>query len=260
MLTLYQFELSAYCEKVRLILDYKGLAYRKQEVVPGLGQMEVLQLSGQRQVPVLKDGDTVIPDSTAIALYLERQYPGRPLLPDDAYTRGLCLCLEAWADEVLMPKVRRVFVGALTQDAELRLALLPQETPDPLRVLVGGLPADLWQMVGSGVGLGIAEVAAAKQELREVLARLSGMLAGRPYLLGDSPTLADLTVASLTLTLKFPALPYLNLPAALQGKGIAGIADDPTCAPFFVWRDQIYQQFRRLVGEPPAGPTAVIIE
>ncbi len=35
MLELYQFELSAYCEKVRLILDYKGLAYKKRDVVPG---------------------------------------------------------------------------------------------------------------------------------------------------------------------------------------------------------------------------------
>jgi len=29
MIELYQFELSQYSEKVRLILDYKGLAYRK---------------------------------------------------------------------------------------------------------------------------------------------------------------------------------------------------------------------------------------
>ena len=39
MLELYQFELSQYSEKVRLILDYKGLEYRKIEVTPGVGQI-----------------------------------------------------------------------------------------------------------------------------------------------------------------------------------------------------------------------------
>ena len=38
MIELYQFELSHYCEKIRLILDYKGLEYRKVEVTPGVGQ------------------------------------------------------------------------------------------------------------------------------------------------------------------------------------------------------------------------------
>ena len=57
MLELYQFELSQYSEKVRLILDYKGLAYRKIEVTPGIGQLDIFRMSGQRKLPVLKDGN-----------------------------------------------------------------------------------------------------------------------------------------------------------------------------------------------------------
>jgi glutathione S-transferase len=41
MLELYQFELSHYSEKVRLLLDYKGLAYRKIEITPGIGQVDL---------------------------------------------------------------------------------------------------------------------------------------------------------------------------------------------------------------------------
>ncbi|HEY9813983.1 MAG TPA: glutathione S-transferase N-terminal domain-containing protein, partial [Candidatus Sericytochromatia bacterium] len=52
MLELYQFEVSQYAEKVRLILDYKNLPYRKIEVTPGVGQLELFRLSGQRKVPV----------------------------------------------------------------------------------------------------------------------------------------------------------------------------------------------------------------
>ena len=53
MLELYQFELSQFSEKVRFILDYKGLEYRKIEVTPGVGQIDVFKMSGQPKVPVL---------------------------------------------------------------------------------------------------------------------------------------------------------------------------------------------------------------
>ncbi|MEY4746433.1 MAG: hypothetical protein RLZZ442_1025, partial [Cyanobacteriota bacterium] len=72
---LHQFRHSAFCEKVRLVLAAKRLDYTVVEVTPGIGQLELFRLSGQRQVPVLVDGAEVIADSTAIALYLERHHP-----------------------------------------------------------------------------------------------------------------------------------------------------------------------------------------
>jgi len=53
MIELYQFELSQYSEKV---LDFRlqGLAYRKIEVTPGIGQVELFQMSGQQKAPVLQ--------------------------------------------------------------------------------------------------------------------------------------------------------------------------------------------------------------
>ena len=75
MLELHQFKQSAFCDKVRLVLAAKGLNAKLVEVVPGVGQLEVFRLSGQRQVPVLVDGAEVIADSTDIALHLERKHP-----------------------------------------------------------------------------------------------------------------------------------------------------------------------------------------
>lgn len=83
MLELYQWELSHYSEKVRLCLDYKGLQYRKIEVTPGIGQWELFRLTGQKQVPVLKDGNNYIVDSSEIAKYLDLEYPDRPLIPKE---------------------------------------------------------------------------------------------------------------------------------------------------------------------------------
>ena len=69
MIELYQFEASHYCEKVRLILDYKQLPYKTVEVTPGVGQMDLYRLSGQRQVPELKEGETVVAESSEIDTY-----------------------------------------------------------------------------------------------------------------------------------------------------------------------------------------------
>ena len=42
MLELHQFRHSAFCEKVRLVLAAKGLAYSVVEVTPGVGQLELV--------------------------------------------------------------------------------------------------------------------------------------------------------------------------------------------------------------------------
>ena len=49
MLELHQFRHSAFCLKVRMVLQAKGLSFRTVEVTPGIGQVAVFRLSGQRQ-------------------------------------------------------------------------------------------------------------------------------------------------------------------------------------------------------------------
>lgn len=245
MLELYQFELSQYSEKVRLILDYKGLAYRKIEVTPGVGQLELFRLSGQRQVPVLKDGTTVVSDSTAIAMYLDRQYPDRPLLPTDPKERGLCLLIEEWADASIGLKSRKVLYGALSQDPSFRTSILPNQTPDLLKTLVGAVPPELIDLLGTGVGFGADAVKEAKDDLKQDLEALSLLLLDRPYLVADRPCLADFAVAGLSMLLKFPTGPYLDLPESLKGKGIPSFADSSVYETFFEWRDRIYSEYRK---------------
>lgn len=265
MLELYQFEASTFAEKIRLILDYKQVPYRKVEVTPGVGQVEVFQMSGQRQVPVLKDGEQIIPDSTAIALHLEKAYPDRPILPADPKQRGLCLALEAWADEAIVPKARVVMVGAFKQHPNFRTALLPSFTPAPLRSLVGALPGDVLNLVGTGVGFGPEDIKIATAGLRQDLEALVLMLQDSPYLLGDTPTLADFAVASATMYLKFPTAQYVDLPDGIGGKGVPGLVDVPESQAFFAWRDRLYTEFRTpRANVPPAtpssGPTPISID
>lgn len=263
MLELYQWEISQYSEKVRLILDYKGLNYRKIEVTPGIGQIDLFRLTGQRQVPVLKDGNRYIVDSTEIAKYLDLEYPDRPLIPQDSRQRGLCLLMEEWADESIGKKARVALFSAISQDQNFRQSLLPNSTPDIFKSLIAGVPSDVLTVLGFGVGYSPDVIKSAIADLKQDLEALTLLLADSPYLTGDEPTLADLTVASLSILLKFPEVPYLDLPAGIRGKGVPGLADNPDYQPFFAWRDRLYAQFRKpLIGNPPTGnaPTSIQIE
>jgi glutathione S-transferase len=263
MLELYQWELSQYSEKVRLILDYKGLEYRKIEVTPGIGQVELFRLSGQKQLPVLKDGNKYIADSTAIAKYLDLKYPERPLIPQDPKQRGLTLLIEEWADESIGIKGRKALFSAISQDQNFRKSLLPTSTPDLLKSLVEGVPRDFLTVLGFGVGYSPDVIKSAIADLQQDLEALTLLLADSPYLTGDEPTLADLAVAGLSILLKFPDAPYLDLPASLIGKGVPSLADNPDYELFFAWRDRLYAQFRKpLIGTTPTGsaPTSIQIE
>ncbi|MGA1474634.1 MAG: glutathione S-transferase family protein [Prochlorothrix sp.] len=224
MLELYQFDLSHYCEKVRLVLDYKGLPYHKVEVTPGWGQFDLYRLSGQRQVPVLKTGSTIIADSTAIVEYLEHEYPAHPVIPTDSPHQGYCLALEEWADASIGLNARTALVGSLGQNPTFPTALLPAETPEFFRsaasTVVQSVPTELWGWLGAGVGFGPAEVAAAHRDLRQNLKALCLILKEQPFLVGQTPTLADFAVAGLSFYVKFPDFPGVGIPEALRGQGI----------------------------------------
>jgi glutathione S-transferase len=243
MIELYQFELSSYAEKIRLVLDYKGLEYKKVEVTPAIGQVEVFQMSGQRQVPVIKDDGTVIADSTAIAEFLDRKYSDKPVIPADGKHRAQVMLMEQWADEVFGIHARKGLILSMSQNPSFRSALLPSATPDILKNLVSAIPSlDFLGNLGASVGMSPDKV---KDEIRQNLSWLCGILSEQPYLTGSEPTLADFTVAGLSMYIKLPTGNYIDVPDSVKGEGVPGIADNPLYEVFWTWRDKLYSDFRK---------------
>ncbi|MBA2565529.1 MAG: glutathione S-transferase N-terminal domain-containing protein [Gemmatimonadetes bacterium] len=75
-LTLYVTPFCPWCERVKVALDGLGLAYEEVSISPNrMLREEIVRLTGQRQVPVLVDGDLAIHDSTRILEHLRRTYP-----------------------------------------------------------------------------------------------------------------------------------------------------------------------------------------
>ena len=87
MIKLYGHEISGNVYKVRLLLallevDYE---YIRVDLLAGEHkQPEYLQLNPFGQVPLLVDGDLVIPDAQAILVYIARQYSGEQWLPTES--------------------------------------------------------------------------------------------------------------------------------------------------------------------------------
>src|SRR5690606_2499647 len=99
-LNLYDWGPSPFCLKVRAILDHKGVAYTRTNVL-GRGIWDVRRRGGIGKVPAMDfDGDLAC-DSTATALELEPRFPEPSIRPAAARERSLCLALEDWADESL---------------------------------------------------------------------------------------------------------------------------------------------------------------
>ena len=230
---LYQFKHSPFCDKVRLVLAAKGLEVKVVEVVPGLGQLELFRLSGQRQVPVLVDGAEVIADSTDIALHLEKRHPLPPLLPPDPRERAQVLLLEDWADTALAAACRRALLQAAATNPKLREFLLPEATPSSLRQLVGVLPGGVMGPLGDTLSALLAPQEA--RQLHRNLHHLNQLVEGRAHLVGEKLSLADLAVVAQLSILSFPP----DSGAPLAGQGVPGLADNPTYGPLFRWRDGV---------------------
>lgn len=241
---LFQFRHSPFCEKARLLLNAKAIVYSVQEVTPGVGQVDLFRRSGQRQVPVLQDGDVLVAGSVAIARHLDSKVPEPPLLPEDPQERARALLWESWADTTLAHGARMALLQAVSQDNDLRKALLPQATPGPVRDVLGALPG--------GMVSGVSQLFthAVLQQLKHILEQLTILVASGQPLLGAQHCEADVAVAAQLYGLKFPAAAG----ADLADRGVSGIADHPLFEPLFAWRDQLYGAMGR--GEHvPAPPS-----
>ena len=98
MITLHQFQVSPFCDKIRRILHWKGIDYRIQEV-PLARAPAIRRINPIGKLPCLEHDGTFVADSTDIAHYLEEKFPEPPILPRDPAERALCHVLDDWADE-----------------------------------------------------------------------------------------------------------------------------------------------------------------
>jgi glutathione S-transferase len=178
-LILHHYDFSPFSEKIRLIFGLKDLAWRSVTIPSVMPKPDLIALTGgYRHTPVLQIGADIFCDTRLIARELERRYPQPALL--DEQQLGIALAIEAWAERDLFWPVVRYVSGI---NAE-------QVAPD--------LHADRAAMRGRHTPSIARLKAFAEANLSLVEAQLprveSMVRNGRPYLLGNTPGLADLAV------------------------------------------------------------------
>ena len=162
---LYRHALSGHAHRVELLLSLLGLAYQLIDVNMVRGAHKAPDFVGKNnpfgQVPVIEDGDIAIADSNAILVYLATRYDlTASWLPRDAVALGR---VQQWLS---------VAAGQLAYGpSSARLAVL------------------------FGARLDIERAQAISRQLFDVL---DGHLAGRRYLVGEAPTIADIAIYTYT--------------------------------------------------------------
>ena len=156
MLRVYSTPFSTNVERVALALAHKGLEVEWVSV-PYDDRAEIERLSGQTLVPVLVDGDLVLPDSLAILRHLEELRPDPPLWPREPARRAEADVFVDWFNQVW--KRAPNLLAAEVEKAE----------PDLARV------EELGGRVTASVDL------------------FEALLDGRDHLLGDEFGIADVT-------------------------------------------------------------------
>jgi glutathione S-transferase len=169
---------SPYCWRARYALAAKGLA---AETIPWrFIQKEAIAPHRSEKVPVLLHGTQAVPDSWAIAEYLEDQFPDRPSLFGGETGRALARFVNAWADAVLVPGIARLIVA------------------DIVAVLDPGDTGYFRTSREARFGKPLEEVQADREitvaAFRQALHPLRMVLRSQPFLSGQAPMQADAIV------------------------------------------------------------------
>ena len=209
MRTLYQFPLSHFCEKARWLLDHKELEYVAHNLIPGVHRAFAQLKTGQNRLPILRDQDRWIADSTEIALYLDEVYPEHSLLRADLQQRELALEINQQATELGM-HVRRWGLAHTLSQSEESLDILIGEK-GYLRQFEKYSKPIIKALLSKGYQLNADKVAESKQRMDALIGLLNQRLIenhGR-YFVGERLGLADIAVCSmLAPLLEIPCTPW----------------------------------------------------
>jgi glutathione S-transferase len=189
---------STYTRVVRMVCEEKGIAYVLSE--RPLGAPEILAIHPFGKMPVLRHGDFALCESKAIATYLDRSFPGPPVIPSEPRLAALT---EQWVS----------LVNTVMDATLIRTYLLAYAFPST----ADGKPDR-------------TAIDAVTPAVHEQLAILDRAVAGTGYLVGDQFTFADINL--------LPILYYVRqLPEGAQALAaathLAGYYDRHAARPSF---------------------------
>jgi len=172
---LHHYEMSPFSEKVRKYFAVKNMGWEAVEQ-PNIAPKPALTplTGGYRRIPVMQIGAHIYCDTALIIDTLEARHPEPPLTPP--HLRGAAAMLADWADH-------RVFTLAAGPTITEVIDLLPPE-----------FLADRAKMTEGFAQQSAASITHRRNQLLQVCHQADRQLARSDWLLGDTLTLADLSL------------------------------------------------------------------
>lgn len=197
---LHQYRVSPFAAKVRRAFYYKGVDFETNNLsTSDMGAIKKMSPSGK--TPVLEHKGRFIVDSTDIIAYLDENWQGGQLIPEDPVLRAQAHIMEDWADESLYfyDLTMRTWphnAGLLADDLVLdepsgwRKALLRRLMPKFIAKQTGP------QGIGRKSHEVVCREAAAQFDAIDAIAN------AQQWLVGDQLSVADISVASMCTVLE----------------------------------------------------------
>jgi glutathione S-transferase len=205
---LYGAELSPYSVKVRSYLRFKNIPFEWLQRTQAR-QEEFARYAKLPLIPVLVDAeDQALQDSTPIVEALEAQFPEPAILPEDPGLAFVSALIEDFADEWLNKAMfhYRWTYPADQDSAARRIVQGLFEGDDAPEGLEGSVRVRMTARLHH-VGSSPATAAVIEASFVNALAATERLLAGRPYLFGARPCLADFGLAGQLAQLRSDPTP-----------------------------------------------------
>ena len=188
MVTLYQFAASPFCDKIRRVLRYKKIPFSIHEwPIPEIGGIAEKNPAGK--LPIVEIEGKTIPDSTDIALEIEKRHPHPPLLPADPAERARVLALEDWADESLYFYEMTTRFGEADFDKNLG-KLIPPEMHEAM----GPVLREMLKTTTVTQGTGRKPPEQLARDVDRLFGAIEGMQAATGFVVGTALSLADIAI------------------------------------------------------------------
>lgn len=197
MLTLYQFPISHYCEKIRWALDYKGLEYKIINVLPGAHIKIIKSIAPKSEVPVLVHDDIVIQNSSDILTYLDKTFPEKSLTPSEPELEKQALEWEKYVDEQVGPHVRLYCYYYILDRPDITLPLLTHGQPWYKKLMFRLFYPKVREVMRKYLNINDRTAAISLKKLQRAIDKLHSHLEQNPFLAGNKFSRADLAGASM---------------------------------------------------------------
>jgi glutathione S-transferase len=206
-LVLYDFGNSVCCQKVRITLVEKGLKWDARRV--DLFKTEqydpnYLKLNPKGVVPTLVHGDTPVIESTLICEYIDETFPDPPLMPATPAKRARMRVWSKFVDEGLFDGITELSFSAMFRE---RMKNMPPELREKRFRNVGDpRRTDRFKSTyehGVHSRFVLHGIAAYERAFKLMEPTLAGH---GPWLLGKSPTLADINMMPFVARLSYLGL------------------------------------------------------